>query len=67
MQLESIDDGPSAAGWEQFTLQWKGNDTERLPEGIDTLKPSDAPSLDLALEQVHSTDPRYRSTFNLIA
>jgi hypothetical protein len=65
VRLEAIDDGPRAAGLEQFTLRWQGNNIERLPEGIYTLKTSDAPSLELALEPTHSTE--YRSTFNLLS
>ena len=68
VRLEAIDDGPRAAGLEQFTLRWKGHDSERLPEGIYTLETSDAPSLELALEPEHATGrPRYRSTFNLLS
>ena len=68
VRLEAIDDGPRAAGLEQFTLRWQGNNSERLPEGIYTLKTSGARSLELALEPTHSTErPRYRSTFNLFA
>jgi hypothetical protein len=67
VRLEAIDDGPQAAGLEQFTLRWKGYYSERLPEGIYTLETSDAPSLELALEPEHSTGtPGYRSTFNLL-
>jgi len=65
VRLEAIDDGPRAAGLEQFTLRWRGNNSERLPEGIYTLKTSEAPSLELALEPTHSTE--YRSTFNLLS
>ncbi len=68
VRLEAIDDGPHAAGLEQFTLRWKGNCGECLPEGIYTLETSGAPSLELALEPTHSTEgPRYRSTFNLLS
>lgn len=68
VRLEAIDDGPRAAGLEQFTLRWTGNHSERLPEGIYTLTTSGAPSLELALEPTHSTErPRYRSTFNLLS
>ena len=65
VRLEAIDDGPRAAGLEQFTLRWTGNDSERLPEGIYTLTTSGAPSLELALEPTHSTE--YRSTFSLLS
>jgi hypothetical protein len=68
VRLDAIDDGPRAAGLEQFTLRWTGNDNERLPEGIYTLKGSDAPSLELALEPTHSAERAlYRSTFNLLS
>jgi hypothetical protein len=68
IRLESIDDGPSAAGLEQFTLRWKGYFSERLPEGIYTLEQPDAPPLELAIEPDHSPGhPRYRSTFNLLS
>jgi hypothetical protein len=68
VRLEAIDDGPQAAGLEQFTLRWRGHYSERLPEGIYTLERPDAPSLELALEPAHSSErPQYRSTFNLLA
>lgn len=67
-RLDAIDNGPQAAGLEQFTLRWTGHNSERLPEGIYTLKTSDAPSLELALEPTHPTgQPQYRSTFNLLS
>lgn len=68
IRLEAIDDGPQAAGLEQFTLRWTGHYRERLPEGIYTLETSDSPSLELALEPDHSSrQPRYRSTFSLLS
>lgn len=68
VRLDAIDDGPGAAGLEQFTLRWAGNGGERLPEGIYTLKTSDAPSMQLALEPTHSTERSlYRSTFSLLS
>lgn len=68
VRLEAIDDGPQAAGLEQFTLRWTGRYGERLPEGIYVLEMSDAPSFEVALEPQHSTgQPRYRSTFNLLS
>jgi hypothetical protein len=68
VRLEAIDDGPRAAGLEQFTLRWTGTDSERLPEGIYTLKTPDARSLELALEPTHSSERAlYRSTFNLLS
>ena len=68
VRLTGIDDGPRAAGLEQFTLRWTGHDRERLPEGIYTVQPSGAPSLQVAMEPAHSTGrPQYRSTFNLFS
>ena len=68
VRLEAIDDGPQAAGLEQFTLRWQGEDRDRLAEGIYTVKPAGAPALDLALEPTRSTgQPQYRSTFNLLS
>ena len=68
VHLEAIVDGPHTAGLEQFTLRWKGADTDRLPEGIYTLTTPGAASMDLALEPAHSADQVwYRSTFNLLS
>jgi hypothetical protein len=68
VHLEAIVDGPRAAGLEQFTLRWKGTDTERVAEGIYTLTTPGTSSLELALEPTHSTDRSwYRSTFNLLS
>ena len=68
VRLEAIDDGPQAAGLEQFTLRWQGEKSDRLAQGIYTVKPAGAPALDLALEPTRSTGrPEYRSTFNLLS
>ena len=68
VQLEAVVDGPQAPGLEQFTVRWKGSDSERLPEGIYTLTTPDAPSLELALEPSLSNErPQYRSTFSLLS
>lgn len=68
VRLEAIDDGPQAAGLQQFTLRWQGYYRDRLPEGIYTLETPNAPPLELALEPENSAgQPRYRSTFNLLS
>jgi hypothetical protein len=67
VRLEAVDDGPQASGLDQFTLRWQGEDSDRLAEGIYTVKPAGGPAMDLALEPTRSTGrPYYRSTFNLL-
>jgi hypothetical protein len=68
VRLEAIDDGPDVAGLEQFTLLWKGDCAECLPEGIYTLETAGAPRLELALEPMDVPQgSRYRSTFSLLS
>ena len=69
LRLLAVQDGPSAAGLEQFTVVWEARYAEVMPPGIYRMTNGSDATLDLALDSAAGAGrrPRYRATFSLLA
>jgi hypothetical protein len=67
LELLAVQDGPASSQYDQFTLAFRGDPRDALPDGIQALRAESGELLELFLQrrQDEGADARYAAVFSV--